>query len=94
MCALEVRASVARAQRRDDLARSLLTEAQGIVADGAVPGSYMSETLRAFGRLDMNEGDHASAERRLIEAIRLARSVLDPWAERRAAADIELLNAT
>jgi predicted ATPase len=94
VCALEVRASVARAQGRDDLARSLLTEAEGIAADGAVPGSYVSEALRALGCLDADEGNHASAAKRLVEAVELARSVLDAWAEGRAAADLERLAPT
>lgn len=94
MCALEVRAAVARAVDRHDLARSLLTEAERIAAaGGAVPGSYVSEALRALGSLDADEGDHASAARRLTEAIGLARSVLDPWAESRAAADLRRLGS-
>jgi tetratricopeptide (TPR) repeat protein len=94
VCALEVRASVARAQGQDNLARSLLVEAEGIGAGGAVPGSYVSEALRALGRLDADEGDYTSAARRLAQAVQLARSVLDPWAERRAAADLERLPAS
>jgi hypothetical protein len=54
----------------------------------------VSEALRALGRLDADEGDHASAARRLTEAMELARSVLDPWAESRAAADLELLTSS
>jgi len=91
VCALEVRAAVARAQSRDDLARSLLTKAEAIAADGTVPGSYVSEALRALGRLDADEDDQASAARRLTKAIELAQSVLDPWAESRAVADLTRL---
>jgi predicted ATPase len=92
VCALEVRAAVARAQNQDDLARSLLTEAERTAADGgAVPGSYVSEALRALGCLDADEGDHVAAARRLRQAIGLAQSVRDPWAERRAAADLQHL---
>jgi tetratricopeptide (TPR) repeat protein len=92
VCALEVRAAVARAQNQDDLARSLLTEAERTAADGgAVPGSYVSEALRALGCLDADVGDHVAAARRLREAIGLAQTVRDPWAEHRAAADLQRL---
>jgi predicted ATPase len=91
VCALEARAAVARAQGDDDLARSLLTEAEGAGRGGAVPASYVSEAVRALGRLDGDGGDHASAVRRLADAVELARSVMDPWAERRAASDLERL---
>jgi predicted ATPase len=91
VCSLEACAAVARRQHQDDLARSLLTEAERIGADGAVPGSYVSEVHRALGRLDADEGDPASASRRLEQAVTLARSVQDAWAERRALADLERL---
>jgi hypothetical protein len=53
--------------------------------------AFLSEALRALGCLDADERDNRSADRRLREAIELARSVLDPWVERRAAADLERL---
>jgi len=93
VCGLEVRAAVARAQGRHDLARSLLTEAEGIAADGAVPGSYVSEVLRALGCLDADEGNYTTAARRLREAVEQAEAVLDPWAKQRATADLERLSA-
>jgi hypothetical protein len=39
--------------------------------------------------LDAEDGDSAAPERRLDQAVELARSVLDPWAERRAASDLD-----
>ena len=78
-------------RNHDAMGVKMLTEAERVAAHGAVPGSYVSEALRALGRLDADEGDHASATRRLKKAIELARRVLDPWAERRAADELERL---
>ncbi|MGH3139576.1 MAG: ATP-binding protein [Gaiellales bacterium] len=91
VCALEGRAAVARADGDDARARELLSEAEEAGAAGAVPGSYLAEVLRALGVLDGERGDLAAAERRLLQSVELARSVLDPWAERRAASDLERL---
>jgi predicted ATPase len=91
VCALEGRAAVARADGQDDLARTLLTEAESVGNGGFVPGSYLSEVLRALGLLDAARGDRVSAERRLHRAVDLARSVFDPWAEARAAEGLRRL---
>jgi predicted ATPase len=88
VCALEVRAAVARADGENARARALLSEAEEVGTAASVPGSYLSEVLRALGLLDAERGDSAAAERRLIQAVELARSVLDPWAERRAVSDL------
>jgi hypothetical protein len=53
-----------------------------------VPGSYVSEVLRALAVLDAEDGDVDSALRRLSRAAELARSVGDPLAEHRAEADL------
>jgi hypothetical protein len=58
-----------------------------------VPGSYVSEVLRALAALDAEAGDAASARRRLTRAIELARSVGDPLAERSAEADLTRIGA-
>ena len=91
VCALEGRAAVARVDGDDPRARALLSEAEVVGAAGAVPGSYLSEVLRALGRLDGESGDLAAAERRLSQSVELARSVLDPWALRRATSDLDRL---
>jgi predicted nucleic acid-binding protein len=91
VCALEVCAAVARDEGDSDAARRYLTEAERIGSGGSVPGSYVSEALRALGRLEGEEGDFRAAKRRLDEALELARSVSDPWAEGRAARDLEWL---
>ena len=91
MCALEVSAAVARDEGDSSAARNYLTEAERIGSGGSVPGSYVSEVLRALGRLEGDEGDFRAAKRHLDEALQLARSVSDPWAERRAASDLEWL---
>jgi predicted ATPase len=89
VCALEVRAAVARTDGEHATARAFLSEAEAVGSSASVPGSYLSEVLRALGLLDAEGGDSAAAERRLGQAVELARSVLDPWAERRAASDLD-----
>jgi predicted ATPase len=91
VCALEVRASVGRDEGDPTAARELLEEADRIGGDGSVPGSYRSEAVRLLGNLDADDGDSDGARRRFAEALELARAVSDPWAEARAAADLERL---
>ncbi len=92
LCALEVRGSVHLDDGELDQARLLLEEAERLSAESSVPGSYVSEALRLLGRLDAESGDFDGARARLTAALDLAQSVLDPWAERRAAADLDWLS--
>jgi predicted ATPase len=93
VCGLEARAAVARALGEPVQARALLVEAEIIGLASSVPGSYVSEVLRALAMLDAGAGDADSARRRLIRAIELARSVGDPLAERSAEADLARIGA-
>jgi predicted ATPase len=88
VCALEARAAVARALENTKQARELLAEAEEIGLTSSVPGSYVSEVLRALALLDVEDGDQESARRRLGQAVELARSVGDPLAERNAQSDL------
>jgi predicted ATPase/class 3 adenylate cyclase len=92
LCALEVRGSLHVDEGEVDQARLLLEEAERVGAESSVPGSYLSEALRLLGRLEAEAGDVDGARNRLTAALELARSVMDPWAERRAAADLEWLS--
>jgi hypothetical protein len=67
------------------------TEAEALGREALVPGSYRSEALRALAALDAAEGDTTSARARLAEARELARQAPDPWAEERAALELERL---
>ncbi len=91
LCTLEVRGSVHLDEGEVDQARLLLEEAERLGAESSVPGSYLSEALRLLGRLDAEAGDINGARARLTAALDLAQSVQDPWAERRAAADLDQL---
>jgi predicted ATPase len=88
VCALEARAAVARALGDTKQARELLVEAEGIGMAGSVPGSYVSEVLRALAVLDAENSDPESARRRLERSVELAQSVGDPLAERDARSDM------
>lgn len=93
VCALEARATVARAAGDADLAMTLLVEAERVGLTTVVPGSYVSEVMRALAMLDAQAGDVESARRRLDQAVGLARSVGDPIAERRAEQNLAALGA-
>ena len=93
VCALEVRAAVHRDRGDREHARELLEEAETLGTATSVPGTYLSEALRQLGGLDADTHDLASAERHLQAAVDLARTVNDPWAERRAQTDLNQIIA-
>jgi predicted ATPase len=88
VCALETRAAVDRLLGNPAQARALRVEAERTGLAGSVPGSYVSEVVRALAVLDAEDGDLDSALRRLGQAAALARAVGDPLAEHRAEADL------
>jgi predicted ATPase len=93
VCALEVRAAVARHDGEADRALACLIEAEAAADGASVPGSYVSEVLRLHGVLEADAGNDEAARRRMRAALELARAVSDPWAEQRAADDLERLDA-
>jgi predicted ATPase len=93
VCALEVRAAVARHDADADRAFACLIEAEAVAERGSVPGSFVSEALRLHGLLEADAGNDRAARDKLRAALDLARSVSDPWAERRAADDLARFDA-
>ena len=84
VCALEASASAALAAGERDAAAEHLQEARDLSRAGGVPGSYVSEALRASAELAAGDGDDAGARAMADEARGLAARVGDTWAERRA----------
>jgi predicted ATPase/class 3 adenylate cyclase len=85
VCALEASAAAARCIGDQGAALAYLREAEAVGRAGGVPGSYVSEVLRASAELAAEAGDSTRAASLASEAVKLARTVGDSWAERRAA---------